>query len=197
MGEGKGASASLTRMFFSVRSALPISTATPPTHIPSGEHRRRRAGIFSSSRRAFSSTQLQLRAARGLVPSLEQTLHTVLPERSHCWYKYDDGLWWLGNISARTTADGEIFIAFSGRLGTVPISYPLRLGARLRQGSVRGSWCLQINSGSALFVRGVQRNVGEYHRGADVNTLFFSLHSYCIRLLVLSVFLGFRERFSF
>ena len=30
---------------------------------------------------------------------------TVLPKRAHYWYKGDDGLWWLGQISASTTED--------------------------------------------------------------------------------------------
>ena len=35
---------------------------------------------------------------------------TVLPKGAHFWYKGDDGLWWLGKISASTTADGVYLV---------------------------------------------------------------------------------------
>ena len=31
---------------------------------------------------------------------------TLLPRGAHVWYKGDDGLWWIGKISASTTEDG-------------------------------------------------------------------------------------------
>ena len=37
---------------------------------------------------------------------------TVLPNGAHFWYKGDDGLWWLGKISASTPTDGVYFMRF-------------------------------------------------------------------------------------
>ena len=37
---------------------------------------------------------------------------TVLPKGAHFWYKGDDGLWWLGRISASTTEDGVYLVRF-------------------------------------------------------------------------------------
>ena len=44
--------------------------------------------------------------------------HTVLPKEAHLWYKGDDGLWWLGKISASTTEIEGIPGPLSGRPGT-------------------------------------------------------------------------------
>ena len=35
--------------------------------------------------------------------------HTVLPKGAHVSYKSDDGLWWLGKISANMT--DEVYLA--------------------------------------------------------------------------------------
>ena len=35
---------------------------------------------------------------------------TVLPKGAHVWYKGDDGMWWLGKISASTTEDGVYLV---------------------------------------------------------------------------------------
>ena len=37
---------------------------------------------------------------------LHRNRDTVLPKGAHFWYKGDDGLWWLGQISWSTTEDG-------------------------------------------------------------------------------------------
>ena len=36
----------------------------------------------------------------------------VLPRGAHFWYKGDDGLWWLGKISASATEDGVYLVRF-------------------------------------------------------------------------------------
>ena len=37
---------------------------------------------------------------------------TALPKRAQFWYKGDDGLWWLGKISASTTEDKVYLVRF-------------------------------------------------------------------------------------
>ena len=37
---------------------------------------------------------------------------TFLPNGDHFLYKADDGLWWVGKISARTTTEGEYLVRF-------------------------------------------------------------------------------------
>ena len=66
---------------------------------------------------------------------------TVLPKGAHLWYKGDDGLWWLGKISARTTEDGVYLVRFLDDPG--PINLPLSPARYMTStGAVRGSWCL-------------------------------------------------------
>ena len=90
---------------------------------------------------------------------------TVLPKRAHFWYTGDDGLWWLGKISANTTEDG-VYLARTlddpgpFKLPLFPARYTTSAGA------VRGSWCLQVHVAS-VFSRGVHRNVDD-SRGAAV-----------------------------
>ena len=89
----------------------------------------------------------------------------VLPKVAHFLYKGDDGLWWLGKMSAGTTEDGVYLVRFLDDPG--PIKLPL-FPARYTTsgGAVRGSWCLQVHVVRA-FSRGVQRNVDD-SRGAAV-----------------------------
>ena len=47
-----------------------------------------------------------------LVEWLSRYSVTVLPNEAHFWYKGDDGLWWLGKISASTTTDGVYLVRF-------------------------------------------------------------------------------------
>ena len=90
---------------------------------------------------------------------------TVLPKGAHFWYKGDDGLWWLGQISASTTEDKVYPVRFLD--DPVPIKLPLPLARYTTStGAVRGSWCLQVHMTSA-FSRGIQRNVDE-SRGTTV-----------------------------
>ena len=90
---------------------------------------------------------------------------TVLPKGTHFWYKGDNGLWWLGKISANTTEDGVYLVQFLDDPG--PINLPLSPARYTTStGAVRGSWCLQVHEASA-FPGGIQRNVDE-SRGAAV-----------------------------
>ena len=92
---------------------------------------------------------------------------TVLPKGAHFWYKGDDGLWWLGKISARTTEDGVYLVRLLDDPG--PIKLPLSPARYTTStGAVRGSWCLQVHVANA-FSRGVQRNVDD-SRGAAVTS---------------------------
>ena len=94
---------------------------------------------------------------------------TVLPNGAHFWYKGDDGLWWLGKISASTTAKGVCLVRFLDDPG--PIKLPLPPARYTTStGAVRGSWCPQVHLARA-FARGVQRNVDE-SRGAAVDSWF-------------------------
>ena len=92
---------------------------------------------------------------------------TVLPNGAHFWYKGDDGLWWLGKISASTATKGVYLVRFlddpgSTKLPLTPARYTTSTGA------VRGSRRLQVHLASA-FARGVQRNADE-SRGAAVDS---------------------------
>ena len=92
---------------------------------------------------------------------------TMLPNGAHFWYNGDNGLWWLGKISASTTAKGVYLVRFLDDPG--PIKLPLPPARYTTStGAVRGSWCLQVHLASA-FARGVQRNVDE-SRGAAVDS---------------------------
>ena len=93
----------------------------------------------------------------------------VLPNGAHVWYKGDDGLWWLGKISASTTTKGGYLVHFLDDPG--PIKLPLPPARNTTStGAVQGSCCLQVHLASA-FTRGVQRNVEE-SRGAVVDSRF-------------------------
>ena len=46
---------------------------------------------------------------------------TVLPKGAHFWYKGDDGLWWLGKISASTTEDRVYLVRFLDDPGTIKL----------------------------------------------------------------------------
>ena len=84
---------------------------------------------------------------------------TVLPKGAHFWYKGDDGLCWLGKISASTTEDKVYLVRFLDN--PRPIKRPLPPARYMTStGAVRGSWCLQAHIASA-FPRGIQRNVDE------------------------------------
>ena len=104
----------------------------------------------------------------GCVPRADWLRHystTVLPNGAHFWYKADDGLWWFGKISARTSSDGEYLVLFLDDRG--PIKLPLSPAHYTTStGGVQGSWCLQLRRGRSV-ARGIQSNVDE-SRGPDV-----------------------------
>ena len=96
----------------------------------------------------------------------------VLPKGAQFLYKKDDGLWWLGKISASTTEDEVYLVRFLDDPGPIKLPVPpARYTTSTR--AVRGSWCLQVHIASA-FPQGVQRNVDE-SRGATV-TSWLSSH---------------------
>ena len=91
----------------------------------------------------------------------------MLPTGARFWYKAEDGLWWLGKISASTTKDRVYIVRFLDDPG--PIKRPLSPARYTTStGGVRGYWCLQVHLASA-FVRGVLSNVDE-SRGAAVDS---------------------------
>ena len=49
---------------------------------------------------------------------------TVLPKGARVWYKGDDGLWWLGKISACTTEDRVYLIRFLDDPGPIKLPVP-------------------------------------------------------------------------
>ena len=86
--------------------------------------------------------------------ALQHYSTTVLPKGAHAWYKANDGLWWLGKISARTSIGGEYLVRFLDDPG--PIKLPLSLAHYTTStGGVQGSWCLQLGPGTSP-ARGIQ-----------------------------------------
>ena len=90
---------------------------------------------------------------------------TVLSKGAHFWCKGDDGLWWLGKISASTTEDAVYLVRFLDDPGPIKLLLSLARYTTSTE-AVRGSWCLQAHAASA-FSRGVQRYVDD-SRGAAV-----------------------------
>ena len=68
---------------------------------------------------------------------------TVLPQGAHVWYKNDDELSWLGQISASTIEGGVYLIRFQVDPRLIKLLLP---SARYTNptGTVRGSWYLQV-----------------------------------------------------
>ena len=86
--------------------------------------------------------------------------HKVLPKETYVWPKGDDGLWWLGKISAGTTEDKVYLVRFLDDPGPKELS-PLPARYTTSTGAVRSSCCLQVYIASA-FPRGIQRSVDEF-----------------------------------
>ena len=84
---------------------------------------------------------------------------TVLPKRAHLWYKRDDGLWCLGEISASTTEDKVYLVRFLDDPGPIKVPFPTAR-CTTSTGAVGGFWCVRVYIASA-FSRGIQRNVDE------------------------------------
>ena len=98
---------------------------------------------------------------------LRRYYDTIHPKGAHVWYKGDDGLWWLGKISASTTEDKVYLVRFLDDPGPIKLSLA-SASYTTSMGAVRRSWCLQLHIASA-FPRGIQRNVYE-SRGAAVDS---------------------------
>ena len=82
---------------------------------------------------------------------------TVLLKGDHVWYKGNDGLWWLGKISASAVEDKVHLVRFLDDPGPIKLPLPPARYTPL-MGAVRGSWCLQVHIASA-FPRGIQSNL--------------------------------------
>ena len=144
-------------------------TGTPNQHRQTNRlYRRMRIGA-AQRELSRSNGERFLAPGYGCVPRAEWLRRysaTVLPNGAHFWYKGDDGLWWLGKISASTTTDGVYLVRFLDDPGPIKLPFsPARYTTST--GAVRGSWCLQVHLAST-FTRGVQRNVDE-SRGAAVD----------------------------
>ena len=140
----------------------PRTGTAKPTPLPPNADRGGTARALPQQRGTFP------RAVRRLCSRanwLRRYHDTVLPKGAHFWFKGDDGLWWLGEISAITTEDNVYLVCFLDDPG--PIELPLPPARYTTStGAVRGSWCLQVHTASE-FPRGIQRNVHE-SRGAAV-----------------------------
>ena len=149
---------------------LRYGAGTPDQHSQTN-HLYRRMRIGAAQRElSRNNGERFLAPSYACIPSAEW-LHrygdTVLPKGAHVWYKGDDGLWWLGKISASTTKDGVYLVRFLDDLGSIKFPLP---PARYTTstGAVRGSRCLQVHVASA-FPRGIQHNVVESRGEAVVS----------------------------
>ena len=146
---------------------LRYGAGTPDQHRQNNSlYRRMRIG---AAQRELSRNNGECFLAPGYacVPSadwLHRYHDKVFPKGSQFWYKGDDGLRWLGKISASTTEDKVYLVRFLDDPG--PIKLPLPpTRYTTSTGAVRGSWCLQLHIASA-FPRGIQRNVDESRSAA-------------------------------
>ena len=96
---------------------------------------------------------------------LRRCRDTVLSKGADVWYKGDDRLWWLEEISASTTDDGVYLIRILDDPGPIKLPLPPARYAT-STGAIRGSWCFQVPEASAL-PRGIQHNEDE-SRGVAV-----------------------------
>ena len=94
----------------------------------------------------------------GCVPNADWLRHcsaTVLPNGARFWCKADDGLWWLEEISARTSIDGEYWYVVEMTRDRSSFR-SLRLTTRLRQevfkvpGAVNSVGVDQLHAGSKV-----------------------------------------------
>ena len=114
------------------------SESAPPNQppVPPDANWRGATGAFSEQRRAILGDCVRR------AEWLSRYSITVLPNGAHFWYKVDDGLRWLGKVSASTTTDGVFLVRFLDDPGLInlpltPARYTTSTGA------VRDSWCLQ------------------------------------------------------
>ena len=102
-----------------------------PDQHPQTNHLHRRMRIGAAQRELFRNNgEHFLAPGCACVPRAEwlRRYHgTVPPKGAHVCYKGDDGLWWLGKISASMTEDGVCLVRFLDDPG--PIKLPLPPGA--------------------------------------------------------------------
>ena len=103
----------------------------------------------------------------------------MFPKGAHVWYQRDDGLWWLGKISASTTENKGYQVCFLDDPGTINLPLPPSRYT-ISAGAVRGSWCLQVHIATA-FPIGIQSNVDK-SRGTAVASRLLSRHRSSIGL---------------
>ena len=118
-----------------------VGRTNPPTHIlrywagTPHQHRQisrlyRRMHIGAAQRElSRNNGERFLASGYSCVPLAEwlrRYRDTVLPKGAHFWYKGDDGLWWLGKISASTTEVGVYLVRFLGDPGPIKLPPPRR-----------------------------------------------------------------------
>ena len=91
---------------------------------------------------------------------------TVLSQGSQFWYKGDDGLWWLGKISASTTEDKVCLIRFWTTRGRSNFLFPRRATRLRREPYEALGGCKSHDQGVSS---GDQRNV-DGSRGVTVSS---------------------------
>ena len=99
-----------------------------------------------------------------LAPTIPRCFPT---EPTFIWYIGDDGLWWLGEISARMTTTGVYMVRFLDDPGLTKLPLTAAHYATSTR-AVRDVSCPQVHL-TSTFARGIQRNVDEY-RGAGVDS---------------------------
>ena len=105
-------------------------------------------------------------ALTGYAYSTTALQHHGAPNGAHSWYKADDGLWWLGKISARTTTEGEYLARCVDDPGPIKLTALSGSLHATSTGGVQGSWCLQLRRGRSV-ARGSQSNVDESRRADE------------------------------
>ena len=98
---------------FSRHDILRYWTCTPNQHRQTNRlYRRKRIGAAQRELSRCNGERF-LAPAQGYVSHANwrrRYCNDVLPNGTHFWYKDDDGLWWLGKISATTPTDGVYLV---------------------------------------------------------------------------------------
>ena len=115
-GSGKWTSIFSPTRYCATGPALRISTAKPTVCTAGCELVLNNGNFLKSNGERF------LASGYGCVPHAKWPSSygtTVLPNGAHVRYKGEDGLWWLGKISASTTTDGEYLAQFLDESGPI------------------------------------------------------------------------------
>ena len=102
-GSGNWAFNSLAPTFCAFAPAFQTSTAKPNSFTAGCAKARPRVSFPGTTVNGF------LALGHACIPRAEwlrRYRDTVLPKGAHVWCKGDDGLWWLGKVSASMTEDG-------------------------------------------------------------------------------------------